>query len=83
MFQDDVFGYILDITGGVAGSATSFILPGLIYLGATSDDGHLFSEDGGSLRYNGYRWVCKCLVAFGAIVMVVVPIGVILDASGV
>lgn len=35
--QGDLFGYILDITGGVAASVTSFIIPGLIYLGVTGD----------------------------------------------
>lgn len=32
-----MFGYILDVTGGVSASVTSFILPGLIYLGVTGD----------------------------------------------
>ncbi|CAM9980323.1 unnamed protein product, partial [Scytosiphon promiscuus] len=35
--QGDLFGYILDITGGVAASVTSFIIPGLIYLSVTGD----------------------------------------------
>eukprot|EP00752_Nemacystus_decipiens_P007560 g6753.t1 len=35
--QGDLFGYILDVTGGVSASVTSFILPGLIYLGVTGD----------------------------------------------
>eukprot|EP00903_Cladosiphon_okamuranus_P006099 g6009.t1 len=35
--QGDLFGYILDVTGGVSASVTSFILPGLIYLAVTGD----------------------------------------------
>ncbi|CAM9873496.1 unnamed protein product, partial [Pylaiella littoralis] len=37
--QGDLFGYILDITGGVGASVTSFIIPGLIYLSVTGDPG--------------------------------------------
>lgn len=73
----------MDITGGVAGSVTSFILPALIYLGATSDDGYVFEDpSGGRSRNAGYRRACKALVAFGVVVMIAVPIGVVIAVAG-
>ncbi|CAM9281738.1 unnamed protein product, partial [Hapterophycus canaliculatus] len=35
--EGDLFGYILDLTGGVTASLTSFVLPALAYLSATRD----------------------------------------------
>lgn len=65
-----MFGYIVDLTGGLTGSMVSFILPALVYLGATA----------GFPRYErGFRWQSRALIGFGVVVMIVVPIGVIMD----
>ena len=82
MSQGDLFGYIVDIMGGITTSATSFVLPGLIYLGATSDEGPMFAGDGGGRPRHVYRRACKVLVVFGVLVMIVVPIGVAADIAG-
>lgn len=81
--QGDLFGYILDITGGISGSVTSFILPGLCYLGATRDESITSRGYGhGRSRYRYYRAGCQALVCFGIVVMIVVPIGVVMQIMG-
>lgn len=78
--QGALFGYILDLTGGITGSATSFILPGLVYLGATKEEAFTTRGYGpGRSRYTYYRMGCQALVCFGVAVMIIVPTGVFLD----
>lgn len=74
--QGDLFGYILDLTGGITASLTGFILPSLTYLAATK----------GLTPYKEevviYRRACFMLAVFGATVMVLVPTAVVLTAIG-
>ncbi|CAN0320450.1 unnamed protein product, partial [Discosporangium mesarthrocarpum] len=62
----DLFGYILDLTGGVTASLTSFIFPALVYIYATEERGRQYHN-------------CLALGAFGVVVMVLVPVGVVLS----
>eukprot|EP00903_Cladosiphon_okamuranus_P010527 g9957.t1 len=57
--QGEAFGYILDFTGGVTVSLTSFVLPAYIYLKGSENQSHGEGRD-------GYRLACKILFVFGA-----------------
>lgn len=75
--QGDLFGYVLDLSGGITGSITGFILPALTYLQVTkgmADQGDIEGRNIGA-----YRTGCKFLFVFGSIVVVMVPIAVVLD----
>lgn len=64
--QGEAFGYILDLTGGVTGSLTSFVLPAFIYLKGSEQQSR--SREG---RW-GYRLASKILLVFGAALILVV-----------
>lgn len=77
--QGDLFGYILDLTGGVTASLMSFVFPALAYLRAT--DGVLVygCSDG---HTQAYRRAARVLIVFGGVVMALVPVAVALCALG-
>lgn len=77
--QGELFGYILDLTGGVTGSVTCFIFPALAYLRAT--DGMTIHESSDEQTAT-YRSASKALVVFGGVVMLLVPVAVALSACG-
>ncbi|CAM9909644.1 unnamed protein product [Ectocarpus fasciculatus] len=60
----DIFGYIMDLTGGVGTSLTSFVLPSLIYLNVPREG------------KGQYHTACTLLYWFGGALMVLVPIAV-------
>eukprot|EP00612_Vaucheria_litorea_P000064 CAMPEP_0171452868 /NCGR_PEP_ID=MMETSP0945-20130129/803_1 /TAXON_ID=109269 /ORGANISM="Vaucheria litorea, Strain CCMP2940" /LENGTH=429 /DNA_ID=CAMNT_0011977619 /DNA_START=115 /DNA_END=1404 /DNA_ORIENTATION=- len=63
----DAFGVILDLSGGIGGAISCFILPAMIYRRAKSD---------------GYLNVpCKILFGFGIFMAVSVPISTVIDFS--
>ena len=68
--QGAAFGFILDFTGGIAASMTSFVLPAGIYLKLTP------SADA------KYYWENVAMLLFGCFVLVTVPIMNILIVSG-
>lgn len=77
--QGELFGYILDLTGGVTGSVTCFVFPALAYLRAT--DG-LIVDESSDKQTRAYRIASRALVVFGGVVMLLVPVAVALSASG-
>lgn len=77
MAQGDIFGYILDLTGGVTASLTGFIIPALAYLQATKGMVDRHDVDGKNVA--AYRTGCKVLAVFGMIVMFMVPSAVVLN----
>jgi len=79
--QGDLFGYVLDISGGVTGSLANFILPGMAYLAVTKD-APLTSGALGESNVRAYRIGCRVLIVFGFSVMVSVPVAVVLSAFG-
>jgi hypothetical protein len=60
------FGVILDFTGGLAASMTSFVLPGAFYVKLMSKDAPLYSQ-------------CLFMLIFGIAVVFVVPIATIVQ----
>ena len=64
----DAFGVILDFTGGVAGSVTSFVLPAAIYLKVMPTTAYFCN-------------FAKIMVVFGVFVMFMVPIVAIASFS--
>lgn len=75
--QGDLFGYVLDLTGGVTAPLTGFIVPALAYLQVTK--GVVERDDIQRKSIGAYRTGCKALVVFGCVVMVMVPIAVVID----
>lgn len=78
--QGDLFGYILDLTGGVTASLTSFVLPALAYLSATGGKASTvpFVLNGRPTdEIAAYRKGSWALLVFGCAVMVLVPSGVV------
>lgn len=59
------FGMILDFTGGVAGSITSFVLPALLYLKLMPRTASLF-------------WPAAAMLLFGIFVAITVPVASVL-----
>ena len=70
MTQSAAFGFILDFTGGIAASFTSFIMPAGIYLKLTPWS---------SARY---YWHAMAMLVFGVFVIITVPTVNILILSG-
>ncbi|CAM9582688.1 unnamed protein product, partial [Ectocarpus sp. 13 AM-2016] len=60
----DIFGNILDLTGGVAASLTNFVIPALIYLNAPREG------------KGQYHTACMLLYWLGGAFMVIVPVAV-------
>lgn len=77
--QGDLFGYVLDLTGGITASLTGFVLPALTYLQVTK--GMVDRDDLEGKSIAAYRTGCKALIVFASVVMIVVPIAVVLDIS--
>ncbi|CAM9387943.1 unnamed protein product [Ascophyllum nodosum] len=77
--QGDLFGYILDLTGGVTGSVLSFVLPGMAYLAATKDVA-LTGGAGEGSSVRAYRIGCRVLIVFGLAMIVLVPAAVMRSA---
>jgi hypothetical protein len=64
----DAFGVILDFTGGVAGSMTSFVLPAAVYLKVMPTSAYFYN-------------LAKVMAVFGIFVMFMVPIVAITSFS--
>ena len=75
--QGDLFGYVLDVTGGITVSLAGFILPALLYLQATKGFADWDDIKGNNIA--AFRTGCKALFVFGCAVMVIVPIAVTLN----
>lgn len=73
--QGDLFGYILDLTGGITGSLTSFVIPAITFLKAT--EGNNSSKD----IYAYRRWA-YFLCIFGSALIFLVPTAVFMSAAG-
>lgn len=69
--QGEAFGYILDFTGGVTASLTSFVLPAFIYLKGSEQ------QPPGEEGRRGYRLASKILLVFGAALILVVLISIL------
>ena len=69
--QGAAFGFILDFTGGIAASMTSFVLPAGIYLTLTSRP------------ESKYYWETCGMLLFGSFVLITVPTMNILIITGV
>ena len=78
--QGDLFGYILDLTGGITSSLTGFVVPALAYLQATK--GMVERKDVDGKNIAAHRTGCKVLAVFGCAIMVMVPTAVVLKAMG-
>lgn len=73
--QSELFGDVVDLTGGIASSMVGMVLPGLIYLEATR----------GIHNRSGVMWYrrgCYVLVTLGILTVITVPTGVLLNALG-
>lgn len=66
---------MLDLTGGITASLTSFVIPALAYLKATK---HAKGPNTAPM----YRVACQTLAGFGFTVMIVVPGAVMWSAFG-
>lgn len=64
--KGQAFGLILTLTGGIAGSCTSFIIPGIIYIKMMPSTAPLF-------------YPCVVMMIFGVAVLLIVPTVSILD----
>lgn len=74
-----MFGYILDLTGGISASLTSFVLPALTYLEATKG---MAGSNGNDKEIAVFRRGCFVLAWFGAAIMMLVPTAVVMTALG-
>ena len=63
MASGTAFSLVLDLTGGIAGSLTSFILPTAIYLKIIPDDGSWAYKEAQFIYYLGYV-IMVAVVAF-------------------
>ena len=68
--QGAAFGFILDFTGGIAASMTSFVLPAAIYLKLTP-----FTEA-------KHYWETAAMLGFGCFVLITVPTMNVLILTG-
>ena len=75
--QGDMFGYILDLAGGITASLTGLVLPALAYLQVTKAIVELDDTEGKTIV--AFRTGSKALLAFGCVIVVIVPIAVVLD----
>eukprot|EP00903_Cladosiphon_okamuranus_P010528 g9958.t1 len=78
--QGELFGYIVDLSGGVTGSITCFVFPALAYLRAT--DGVTVQKSDYDKHRRAYRHASRVLIVFGVMVMLLVPVAVALSALG-
>lgn len=69
--QGAAFGFILDFTGGIAASFTSFIMPSMIYLALTPNDSD-----------RKWYWHAVSMLVFGVFIIITVPLVNILIISG-
>lgn len=75
--KGDLFGYILDLTGGISASLVNLVLPALVYLQATRGINTNSNRSVLSYRRGSYA-----LVIFGVGIIFGVPVSVILSFLG-